>query len=116
MADRTPTPWTMWCSTPNSPIEIRGSNGGAVSPAWKYRQDALRAVVSVNACADISTEALESGAVARLVECQEALNWLVHLAHDVGKDGGRPHPDEWEAAFEAGKKALAALEPDKEAT
>ena len=71
-----------------------------------------RCAAALNETWGISTEDLEAGAVARLVECQEALNWLVHLAHDVGKDGGRPHPDEWEAAFEAGKKALAPFDPD----
>ncbi len=39
-----------------------------------------------------------------------ALTWFVNLAHDVGKAGGKPEPDEWEAATVAGEAALLAVE------
>jgi hypothetical protein len=29
-----------------------------------------------------------------------AMEWLLNLAHDVGKAGGKPEPGEWEAAWD----------------
>ena len=42
----------------------------------------------------------------------EALNWLVHLCHNVGRAGGDPEPGEWEAAEEAGRMALSQPKPE----
>ena len=39
-------------------------------------------------------------------ELFEALEWLVHIAHDVGKGGGRPEAGEFEAAVKEGEEAL----------
>ena len=41
-----------------------------------------------------------------IAELEAALRWMVNLAHDVGKSGGRPEPGEFEAATEAGMVAL----------
>jgi hypothetical protein len=52
----------------------------------------------------------QAGEIARLnqriAELEAALRWLVNLAHDTGKGGGRPEPGEWEAAFKSGETAL----------
>ena len=42
----------------------------------------------------------------------EALDWLIHLHHDVGKSGGPPGPDEWQKCLEEAKEAL---DPQQEA-
>jgi len=42
----------------------------------------------------------------------EACRWLVNVAHDEGRAGGRPEPGEWEAAVEAGMAAIVKAEGD----
>ena len=37
-----------------------------------------------------------------------ALEWIVNIAHGVGKAGGTPEGGEWESALETGKSALVA--------
>ncbi len=42
----------------------------------------------------------------RVKEMREALEWLVHLGHGVGKAGGAPEAGEFEAAIKQGEAAL----------
>ena len=47
------------------------------------------------------------GALRTRVEALEgALRWLVNLAHDVGRAGGKPHPTEWDYAWKAARALL----------
>jgi hypothetical protein len=41
---------------------------------------------------------------------REALRWMVNVANDVGKSGGKPYTDEWKDATDAGMAALAGEE------
>lgn len=54
-----------------------------------------------------AAEAERDEARAERDRLREALNWLVHLAHGIGKAGGEPESDEWDAAWEQGKAALS---------
>ncbi len=42
----------------------------------------------------------------------EAANWILHLHHDVGKDGNPPSTEEWEACLEELKTALEEASGD----
>lgn len=42
----------------------------------------------------------------RVTRLEEALRWMVNLAHGVGRAGGPPESGEWEAATESGADAL----------
>ena len=105
------TPWKHWHigAANNNDVLLFGINVGR---GPDHDEEIARYIVAaVNACTDasLSVEDLEAGAVAAQ---HDALNWLVYLAHDVGKDGGRPKPGEWEAAFEAGEQALAPFDTE----
>lgn len=51
---------------------------------------------------------------AREARLTEALKWLAHLCHDVGRAGGNPESGEWEAATIAGEAALSPSAPPTE--
>ena len=59
-------------------------------------------------------EMSQAAAIARLIaaapEMYEALEWMLYVAHDIGKAGGKPEAGEYEAAFDSGKAALAKAE------
>jgi len=46
-------------------------------------------------------------AEAEIAAKDAALRWLLNLAHDVGKSGGRPEPGEWEEAWGDAECALS---------
>ena len=48
--------------------------------------------------------------IAAAPEMYEALEWMLYVAHDIGKAGGKPEAGEYEAAFDSGKAALAKAE------
>lgn len=49
----------------------------------------------------------DANLIAAAPEMYEALNWLTHIEHGIGKSGGKPEPGEREAAIDSAKKALA---------
>ena len=45
--------------------------------------------------------------IAAAPEMEEALDWILHVASGIGKSGGPPSDDEFGAALDAGKAAIA---------
>lgn len=65
----TPEPWASDKRDPVlfQDVLILDSNGKSIGKVWRS-EDTLRIVACVNACAGISTEALEQGVIGALIE------------------------------------------------
>lgn len=79
---------------------------GRGSWVWVEQDDTISR--RTRAYALLETEMSELTALEQdRVRLREAVRWLVHLANGVGKSGGPPTSDEWEAAW---REARAAAE------
>ena len=50
----------------------------------------------------------------QVAQLRQALNWLLHLHHDIGRSGGPPDDNEWKEALEFAKKAMARTPAEPE--
>lgn len=94
---------------------IRDESGFAIAKCWhfdreKYDYNARRLVAAWNACEDLSTEALESGAVGELLAaCRLAKIELAYLIEQVdARKGGSV-----DRVYQACKNAIEKAEGNK---
>lgn len=98
----TPGPWSthIVSDDPSYGYEMIVVGAEPVGAPWQ--------VCAVNGFDDESGESRANAhLIAAAPELYEALNWLVHVDHGVGKAGLKPEEGEQKAALQAGIAALA---------
>lgn len=106
-----PTSGTYWyceiCDeTHGTPDAITHRNTCSVGKAIKVA-NALEAANARLAADNKALRERAEKAELRVTALTDAGVWLLHLANDVGKAGGKPEPGEWEDAWDTLKTALS---------
>ena len=101
MMNHTPGPWELGSlgsvvtRTPDDQVRITGI----------YAEETIRAYGGHVICETVMPA--NAKLIAAAPELLEALEWLVNIGYDVGKDGGRPKYGEFEDAILSAQRAIA---------